>query len=135
MISGACSDLSVSTYSIPFSSQTMRTAHVYVERAEPMISGFGMPFLRFCRPVTFTGRSKAAPTCDVNLFGGKLAKVGSQFRVKNKTPSSKRSIPLLRPTADSYQATVTSASCPGTDLRVIKSKHHSRLYDRRPHGL
>src|SRR3954469_16233000 len=95
MISGACSDLSVSTYSIPFSSQTMRTAHVYVERAEPMISGFGMPFLRFCRPVTFTRRSKAAPTCDVNLFGGKLAKVGSQFRVKNKTPSSKRLIPLF----------------------------------------
>src|SRR6266404_9076898 len=49
MISGARSGLSISTYSIPFSSQTMHTAHVYVDRAEPMISGFGMAFLPRCR--------------------------------------------------------------------------------------
>jgi hypothetical protein len=38
--SGALSGLSVSTYSIPFSSHTKRTTRVYVERTEPIISGF-----------------------------------------------------------------------------------------------
>src|SRR5271169_2229243 len=45
-ISGAPSIASDSAYSIPFSSQTIRTTRVYVDREEPMISGFGMAFLR-----------------------------------------------------------------------------------------
>src|SRR4051812_13541716 len=42
MISEARSGLSIRAYPIPFSSQTMHTAHVYVDRAEPIISGFGI---------------------------------------------------------------------------------------------
>jgi hypothetical protein len=42
MISGARSGFSINAYSIPFSSQTMHTAHVYVDRGEPMITGLGM---------------------------------------------------------------------------------------------
>src|SRR5258708_31087103 len=41
-ISGACSGRSVSTYSTPFSSQTMHMARVYVDRMDPMISGVAM---------------------------------------------------------------------------------------------
>jgi hypothetical protein len=57
----APSGLSVSTYSIPFSSQTMHTTRVYVDRAEPMISGFGMVCLSRCQPAIFvrhSGRDK-----------------------------------------------------------------------------
>src|ERR1700730_8467986 len=67
MISGARSGLSISAYSIPFSSQTMHTAHVYVDRAEPMISGFGMAVSALSsRDLHYS--IEAASACGVNQF-------------------------------------------------------------------
>src|ERR1700731_25283 len=92
-ISGAPSIASDSAYSIPFSSQTMHTTRVYVDREEPMISGFGMTPLRVSvgdRMLEHGAEAAELPSLQVHIVVSQRDSWTSVSRSFGRTPRGLR---------------------------------------------